>query len=145
MFGPYRRFPFRGLALVALGFLLASVLAGGAPAFTGAAAGLGLVLLVPLFLFKMLFLFFLFGTFLRFAGGGRGWERGPGWGPPRHRHRRHEDPPTGFDDRWSDREQQEWEESLRQAREELRDYDSPFPRPPRRSDPPADDTNDNVD
>lgn len=117
MFGPYRRFPFRGLALVALGFLLASVLAGGAPAFSGAAAGVGLLLLIPLIMFKMMFMFFIFGAMLRFVGGGRG--RGP-WGPgpygPGHRR-----PPSQPDDRWSEQEQRDWEESLRLAKQELRD------------------------
>ena len=152
MFGPYRRFPFRGLALVALGFLLASVLAGGGPALSGAAAGVGFLLVIPLIMLKMLFMFFLFGVMLRFVGGGRGrgpwgpgpyggrhhdrWNRwsdqsrehgwGQGWGPgwgnrwgsdgPGSRR-----PPSQPDDRWSEQEQRDWEESLRLAKEELRD------------------------
>ncbi len=141
MFGPFRRFPFRGLALVAIGFLLASALAGGAPVFAGAAAGLGFVLLLPLLLFKMLFVFFLFGALLRFVGGrGRGW--GPGWGPgrgpggPWHRHG--EESSSGRRDRWFDEERRDWEESLRRAREEVREYDNPFSPPPRGFEPPAD-------
>lgn len=141
MFGPFRRFPFRGLALVALGFLLASVLAGGAPAFTGAAAGFGLLLLFPLFLFKMFFIFFVFGSLFRFAGGGWGRGRGPGWGPGHH-HRSTEDTSSPPRRRWDDEERGEWEESLRQAREELREYDNPFSAPPRGFEPPPETTED---
>jgi hypothetical protein len=142
MFGPYRGFPFRGLALIALGFLLASALAGGGSAAAGAAAGLAL--LIPLLLFKMLAVFFLFGALLRFAGGS-GWRRGrrPGWdrgGPWSARGDTFEGgdrSPWGRDDRSSfDRERWEWEESLRQAREELRDYDTPFPPSPGGFEPP---------
>ena len=73
MFGTARRFPgfpLRGLLLIALGFVLASAFAGGGSGLLG---GLGVVLLIPLFLFKMLFMFMLFGLLLRFIG--------PGWGP----------------------------------------------------------------
>lgn len=129
MFGPFRRFPMRGLALVAIGFLLASVLAGGAPVFSGAAAGLGLALLFPLFLFKMFFLFFIFGSVLRFAGGGRGWGPGPHWGHGGPGHRSG-GPSSEPDRERSDTDQRDWEESLRRAWEELREHDSPFSPPP---------------
>ena len=146
MFGPTRRFPFiRGLALVALGFLLASALAGGGSAASGAAAGFGLALLIPLFLVKMLFLFMLFGAMLRFAGAG-GRHRGPdGWGRGPWHDRR--PGTTGGDDRYPwerddstadhERDRRDWEESLRRAREELRDHDAPSPRPPHGFEPPA--------
>ncbi len=139
MVGPFRSFPFRGLALVALGFVLAGVLAGNGPA-----AGLGFLVLVPLFLFKMFFVFLLFGTFLRLAGGG--WGSGPPWGPGWGRGgpwgHRGRGSSTEDDDHSFDAERQEWEESLRQAREELREYDTPFSRPPRGFEPADDEEKD---
>jgi hypothetical protein len=137
MSGPFRRFPFRGLALVALGFLLASVLAGGTPAFAGAAAGLGLALVIPVFLFKMVFMVVLLGSFLRFAGGGWGRGRHPGRGPGGARYRPGDESSSVGHDRSFDRERWEWEESLRRAREELREFDTPFSRPPPGFEPPA--------
>lgn len=140
MFG-FRRFPFRAVALIAIGFLLASVLAGG-PAASGVATGFGFALLLPLLFLKMLFVFFLFGALFRFAGGGgRGWETGPGWRRRGRWSSRHDDD-YGRSYRWErdpreyDRERWEWEESLRQAKEELRRYDPPYPRPPEGFEPP---------
>lgn len=120
MFGPFRRFPLRGLALVAIGFLLAGALAGGSPA-SGAAAGFGLLFALPLLMFKMFFLFFIFGSFFRFAGGGRGWDRGA---YDRNSGRSTEQPR----DVEAEQDRRSWEESLRQAREEVQRLDtSVFP------------------
>jgi len=151
MVGPVRRFPLRGLALIALGFLLASALSGGGAA-VGAATGF--LLFLPLLALKLLFLFFLFGAVLSFAGGG--WGRGP-WHHRRPYGGRRRGYGRGGDDgaRWwykgqpmspsapaRNPEEQEWEETLRQARREVDDLDAPYradpdhptgPRPPRPS------------
>ena len=125
MFGPYRRFPFRGLALVALGFLLASAFAGSAA--SGAAAGFGLLFALPLLMFKMFLMFMFFGALFRFAGGG--WGRGRDWGHhhgPRYPHPGGPRPEKR--DPVAESERRDWEESLRQAREEVRKFDtSTFP------------------
>jgi len=146
MFGFAPRFPLRGLALVAIGFVLASALIGGGPG-AGVATGLGVVLLLPFLALKLLFVLFLFGALFRFAGGG--WRPGPrsgrGFGGPWQR---------GWDDRahssdepypWerpsqhraNDPERQQWEENLRQARAEVEGLDRPAPWPGDDFEPPT--------
>lgn len=125
MIGTARRFPgfpLRGLFLVALGFLLASLLGGGGSGLVGV---LGLVLL-PLLLVKMVAMFMLFGFALRFIGprsaSGRGWGPGPGgrggWG---HHHGRPTDGPgtDRADASAQQRDRADWDESLRWARTEV--------------------------
>ncbi len=148
MFGFAPRFPLRGLALVAIGFVLASALIGGGPG-AGVATGLGVALLLPFLALKLLFVLFLFGALFRFAGAGAGWRPGPrsgrGFGGPWQR---------GWDDRahssdepypWerpsqhraNDPERQQWEENLRQARAEVEGLDRPAPWPGDDFEPPT--------
>jgi hypothetical protein len=140
MFRSVRRFPFGGLALVALGFFLASLLGGGA-----AAGGLGIGLLfLPFLLLKMFFIFLLFGAFFRFVGMGSHWRGGSGWRPgPWHErghgvHRSEEFYPweRTQQDREADADRRQWEQSLREARAEVDDLDAPTPRPEGGFEPP---------
>lgn len=159
MFGSAPRFPFRGLLLIGLGFLLASML-GGAAGTAGSIAAA--ILFIPLLILKVLFFLFLFSLFFRmagaFAGGGRGpgGDRGP-WGPgrphgPGGRRTHHGRRTTADPGHWSykgrpmtdptppapSQEDAEWEESLRQARREVDDIDAPFRAPRPGGQPPAD-------
>lgn len=145
MVGSIPHFPFKGLALVGLGVLLATVI-GGAGTVGAVAAGL---LFLPLLFLKFLFVFFMIGLFLRLAGHGHGGGHGP-WRRNRHQHgrdtrgRRSWSSETGPDEAvWRYRgrpmsgpmppapsaEQAEWEESLRQARREVDDLDAPYREP----------------
>lgn len=112
MFGPRRfGFPFTGLLLFGAGFALAS-LAGGA------ATAAGFLLFLPLLFLKIMFVFFVFGTFLRFAGGGFGRHRGWG-GPPWEGsggRRRQSAPP-----REPTQEEKDWAQARREAQQEIDD------------------------
>ena len=141
-YGP--RFPLKGLALVAIGFLLANAISGG-----GSGAFLAGLLFVPLLILKMMFIIFLVSTVFRFAAGGHHhrdhYHRYQGRG--RHGRRSHRGPwadhhqRTGSDDgaQWwykgrsmqpssepVDPERLEWEEHLREARREVDDLDGPY-------------------
>ncbi|MEL7157021.1 MAG: hypothetical protein AAFN30_10520 [Actinomycetota bacterium] len=141
MAGFHPRFPFRGLALIGLGVLLAMMI-GGAGSAGGVVAGL---LILPFLAMKLLFVFLLLGLVLRFVGPGGHRHRsrwvghGGGWDGRRRRHGGRSSSDDGSVWRYQGRpmrpdpsppapgnEGSEWEESLRQARREVDDLDAPY-------------------
>lgn len=113
MFGPRRGFPFAGLLLFAGGFALASI-AGSAASAAGA------LLFLPLLALKLMFVFFIFGTLMRFAGGGlgrsRGWSGRADWSRAADERRRASSPP-----REPTQEEKDWARAWREARQEIDD------------------------
>ncbi|MEM9612087.1 MAG: hypothetical protein AAGA59_04100 [Actinomycetota bacterium] len=98
MFGSAPRFPFRGLLLIGLGFLLASMIGGGATVGGVVSA----VLFLPLLILKVMFFLVLFSLFFRLVGafaGGGGRHRGH-YGPWGHR-RRGDGESDDRGDRWA--------------------------------------------
>lgn len=139
MFRSPRRFV-RGLALVALGFLLASMVSGSA---SGALAA---IFFLPILLLKIAMFVFLVGLVLKVVTGR--W--GPGGGWPHERGRRWDQrwsprpPRAGDGSRWwyrgepmdtprrsapeppVDRDRADWEESMQRARAEVEGLDRPY-------------------
>ena len=116
----HRRFPSRMMLFLG-GFLLAALLfgSGGAAAAAGTAGVVGTLVVVPLLMLKMAFFLFVVGGLLRIAGFA---------GEGRWRHHRGQRPQRTGDGSTEDRE---WQDLLRQARQEVDDRwpDHGRPRP----------------
>ena len=98
----FRRFPILGWLLV--GWLMLTILSGVGSSALGA---VGLLLILPILLFKMMFFFFVFGAIMGKIG------------PGRHHYRRHIDRGGRREQMTTVRTDPEWEENLREARTEL--------------------------
>lgn len=112
----HRRFPY-GIVMFLGGFLIAALLFGSGGAAAGSAGVLGAVVLLPLLLLKLAFFLFLFGVLMRFVFAGK---MGRYYGHPGyHGHG------FGRQDRAGRTEEgepdSEWQDLLRQARQEVED------------------------
>ena len=104
----FRRFPLRIFGLVALVFVSINVLGGLVG--TAFAAGLGLALLLPIFLFKIFFVFMLFRFMMALVSG-----TGPGR-PCGYRRTRGREPNPHAE---PTKEEAEWREHARRELDEL--------------------------
>ena len=98
----FRRFPILGLLLV--GWLMLTILGGVGSSALGA---VGLLLFLPILLFKMMFFFFIFGAIM-----GK-------FGPGRRHFGRHIDRGGRREQMTTVRTDPEWEQNLHEARTEL--------------------------